>query len=402
MFTAVYCLPIRAWLLLGAVIVSAVTGFMFVQGHVVTSDIVLYVIQPIMSILIAAVAFFASRGLSEHIRKTQEKAIIIAATLTIWFVLFFTMGVFTTYTRNALATSFIGVLTNTIAFGVVAVATEYARQRILMIAGRKNIIWFGGVVSAVFALGHLNLARLSTLTSGEEAVKLLISDIVPVIAASLLLTYIAITSGYASQLTYQLGVLAMMILPPIIPKLDWYLVGVTSLLLTIITYLTVDRANDTQRHLSHRHHTHRAFTTMWVISMVALSMFMTGFFAYRPLAIMSDSMAPVFRRGSLVIVQKVTNRLDISIGDIIQYETDGRMVTHRVVAITSDSSGQGKRIFTTKGDNNSSPDRPVAAEHVAGIVRSTIPFAGLPTVWLKELTVGNQSSNVNGMESARQ
>ena len=77
-------------------------------------------------------------------------------------------------------------------------------------------------------------------------------------------------------------------------------------------------------------------------------------------------------------------------GDIIQYEAENKTITHRVVAIeTAKSDGSGGLVFTTKGDNNPSKDPPVSEDAVVGIVRSTVPYVGYPTVWLKEASMGH-------------
>jgi signal peptidase len=111
---------------------------------------------------------------------------------------------------------------------------------------------------------------------------------------------------------------------------------------------------------------------------------MTGLFSYKPVVIMSDSMVPIFARGSIVVVQQRYDPLDIQVGDIIQYSADTIMITHRVVAI--EVGDESKRIFITKGDNNSSYDSPVKDNQIVGVVRSTVPYLGYPTVWLQELS----------------
>jgi signal peptidase len=113
---------------------------------------------------------------------------------------------------------------------------------------------------------------------------------------------------------------------------------------------------------------------------------MTGVFTYKPVVIMSNSMVPVFSRGSVVVVQRLGSPMDISIGDIIQYQTEDKVVTHRVVAIDTAEDDSGDRVFTTKGDNNPSKDAPVGQSHVIGIVRSTIPYVGYPTVLLRDIS----------------
>jgi signal peptidase len=124
------------------------------------------------------------------------------------------------------------------------------------------------------------------------------------------------------------------------------------------------------------------FTTL----MVGLVLLMTGAFSYKPIVIMSDSMLPVFARGSVVIVQRVQGSVDIRIGDIIQYKAGNKMITHRVVDMRPADDGSGRRVFTTKGDNNRSQDPPVDQSHVVGVIRSAVPYIGYPTVWLKEVS----------------
>jgi signal peptidase len=181
---------------------------------------------------------------------------------------------------------------------------------------------------------------------------------------------------------------AMTLLPPIIPKYDWYMTGVSAVLLAVIIYVAVDRSQhkDDYKRLQKKHHTQHASDAMFVVVMSVLVLFVSGVFSYKPVVIMSNSMVPVFARGSVVVVQKVKNPLDIRIGDIIQYQADNKTITHRVIAITEDEGGNGGRVFVTKGDNNPSEDAPVSGEHVMGIIRSTVPYIGFPTVLLKELS----------------
>lgn len=108
-------------------------------------------------------------------------------------------------------------------------------------------------------------------------------------------------------------------------------------------------------------------------------MFMTGFFSYKPLAIMSDSMKPVYARGSIAIIQKA-NAMDVSVGDIVQYTMPGHMITHRVVRIDTTDDATGEKIFITKADSSRSEDRPVQANQIDGTVRATVPYIRYPNV----------------------
>ncbi len=109
------------------------------------------------------------------------------------------------------------------------------------------------------------------------------------------------------------------------------------------------------------------------------------------MAVVSNSMVPVFSRGDLIVVKGLECG-KIEVGDIIVYHNPKRNIpiVHRVVEIDSDS--QGEVLFTTKGDNNGHTDQasgisqPVRCEWVRGEVKLIIPKLGLFKVGLIELS----------------
>jgi signal peptidase len=95
---------------------------------------------------------------------------------------------------------------------------------------------------------------------------------------------------------------------------------------------------------------------------------------FRPLAVLSGSMEPAYRAGSIVFVDTNADAGSIRVGDTITYSVvdGGTVVTHRVVAIDQDD-----RLFTTKGDANGSEDGPVPFDSLVGrTVGFYIPWVG--------------------------
>lgn len=382
-----------AWVLLAiAGIISALQAASAVL-KIVPPSTMLYVVQPVLWALAAIFAYIITQGQRSRVQHVSDKAITVGSIMTIWFVVYFTTGIFTTFVHNALASNLQGLIMNIIGFGITAAAVEYVRHQTMLLAGRRDAVWFGVLTTVIFATQQLYFGNLLNLATMGDIAKVLISDIMPAIASSALLTYLALASGLPSMLTYRLGVVAMAILPPIIPKYDQTLTGLAALLLATATYLTVARAQQPDQHTRSHRHVNKAVEVTWYCTVVALFLFMTGFFAYRPTAIMSDSMNPAFYKGSMVVVQKLDDQMDISIGDIVQYEAHGVVITHRVVAI--DQAEGGGRIYITKGDNNQGRDGPIERKVIRGIVRAQIPFIGYPTVWLREFISGNQSKQIN-------
>lgn len=389
MFYTLRRLQPSAWALLLLALTATVLLVFLKIYKPIPANAITYIVQPTTAALLAIVAFIVSKGKSDRIRHANERAVIVGSVLAMWFVAYFSTGIFLTFVHNTLTSSVAGIMMNIIAFGVTAIGFEVLRHKILVLAGRRNVIGVGVAVAIIFTFQQINFGMLAQFETIADIVKFLVAECAPALSYSLVLTYLAISSGLASQLTFRLGIVAMMIIPPIIPKFDWYLIGVSGILVSIIVYIVIDRGQQSAQRSTIRKKTkvRQAFDITWIGAMIALVLFMTGFFAYKPMAIMSNSMQPIFSRGSMVVVQNTSNPMDINIGDIIQYQAEGKMITHRVIEITNSTDGNGDRIFITKGDNTPSRDEPVQAIHVRGIVKAYIPYIGYPSVFLKELAV---------------
>lgn len=377
------------WGLLFVVGVAGLAQLLFRVTGWLSQTTVLFVVQPLLALVVAGVIFYMTKRHHRPIavRQPGDKAAIVASILAIWFVLYMLSGLATTYVHNALAASLSTVIINLIVFGSVAGLMEYARYRIMSQVRRSHLVGVGVGVAGVFALGQVaSTIYAAAIPGAQQAIEVVVGMIIPAVVGSLLATYLAISSGLMSQLVYQLGVVLMTVLPPFIPKYDWYLLGVSSILLSVAIYIAIDRSSRRSgRRTRSIRHGERAYDVMLMSVMVALVLFVTGMFTYKPTVIMSNSMQPVFGRGSAVIVQRLEETLDIRDGDIIQYEHEGKLITHRVVAVQVVGGSAKQRIFQTQGDNSPSPDPVVQSEQVVGIVRASIPLVGYPTVWLREL-----------------
>jgi len=93
--------------------------------------------------------------------------------------------------------------------------------------------------------------------------------------------------------------------------------------------------------------------------------------------VLSGSMQREIPEGSLVITRSVDPDT-IKIGDDITFvRSDNATITHRVVNIIEDYSGNGNRGFQTQGLENPEPDREtVYAGNVIGLVKLSVPELG--------------------------
>ena len=89
--------------------------------------------------------------------------------------------------------------------------------------------------------------------------------------------------------------------------------------------------------------------------------------------IVSESMEPTINVNDVVVVQKC-NPSQLKEGDIITFEQEGRIISHRIIDITEE---RGTIKFKTKGDNNEIPDLDkVESGQVYGKVLFTIKKVG--------------------------
>ena len=104
-----------------------------------------------------------------------------------------------------------------------------------------------------------------------------------------------------------------------------------------------------------------------------------------PMIILTDSMAPEFSSGDLIVCH-TTDAEKIQEGDIIcYYDPDGNgttTVTHRVTKVTTDDNGE--LAWETKGDANNAVDSSlVPAKNLVGIYQSHISGLGRVAMFMQ-------------------
>ncbi|TSC95405.1 MAG: type I signal peptidase SipW [Parcubacteria group bacterium Athens1014_10] len=95
---------------------------------------------------------------------------------------------------------------------------------------------------------------------------------------------------------------------------------------------------------------------------------------FKTMVVLSGSMQPVIKMGSVVVVKPVN---DYKIGDIITFGLMSKTktpTTHRIFDIKVNA---GTPVYITKGDANNAPDtREVSQKEIIGKVLFSIPYLG--------------------------
>lgn len=116
-----------------------------------------------------------------------------------------------------------------------------------------------------------------------------------------------------------------------------------------------------------------------IIAFFALVLVLVG---YRPFVLSSPSMEPLFKEGSLCIVNTRARIDDIKIGDVLVYRTStDLLVLHRLMEIKSKS--ENTLLAEMQGDaNNISQVVELSAKNFVGREAFTIPGLGSIVEWI--------------------
>lgn len=116
------------------------------------------------------------------------------------------------------------------------------------------------------------------------------------------------------------------------------------------------------------------FTTVVVIFVLIVALLLVGtkVAGIKIFSVISGSMEPTYRVGSLIFVKSVEHT-KVKVGDAVTFVLfDETIATHRVTAISDDY-----KYFSTKGDANDFEDEnPVYFENLIGVPIFTIPVLG--------------------------
>lgn len=314
--------------------------------------------------------------------KVQTTFIVVVAYLMVYFIL----GLFVGYQYNAYSMTFKGIINNTIMFMPIIIFQEYIRQVLVAYSNGKNK-WMA-FITILFILIGINFNSITTdFRSAESGFKFLCSDIIPLIARNFVFTYLAYISSCKPPIIYRMLTTAVSIYLPILPNINWFYSGLFGILVPIILYVLVNysQAKLERKMTWQEEKRSRPITYVPLLIVVFIVVgFVIGLFKYQPVAVISDSMLPLFARGDMIIVEKLDKEdiNNIKVGDVIKFLTENYYVIHRVYAIEETDDGL---LFTTKGDNNNAPDsKKVKPEQIQSKYRCHVKYVGFPSVWLSE------------------
>lgn len=113
-----------------------------------------------------------------------------------------------------------------------------------------------------------------------------------------------------------------------------------------------------------------------VLALIALMIVIPKLGGATAYTVLTGSMRPNFPPGTLVVVKPLDPK-ELHIGDVATYQLksgEPEVVTHRVVSMGTNLSGEQRIIF--QGDANNSVDDPVRSEQIRGKLWYSLPLLG--------------------------
>ena len=108
------------------------------------------------------------------------------------------------------------------------------------------------------------------------------------------------------------------------------------------------------------------------ISLIAITLLLLG---YRPFVLLSPSMEPLYREGSLCLINTHTSLDEVDVGDVLVYRTADVLVLHRLVGISERL--ENGLVVEMQGDaNNISQTLELNSTNYVGREAFTVPGLG--------------------------
>ena len=361
--------------------------FSNIFGYKYYSTIMTSVINPLFYIITFIISILLSNAdhnqrIKAKVNKYQTMFILIISYLIIYVLL----GLFLGYVKSIYSHAFLGILKNIWDYIIQIIFIELIRNILVRNSCNSKIVFL--IIVLLFTLIDIDLFNIISLTNKAEIFKSTFSIILPAVIKNLSLTYISKTSGYTTNLIYLLPQKLTNIILPIFPDLDWYFISLLGILLPVFAFIIIKHLDDKIESSKSKSRIKKEKPIRIIIlitPLIIFCLFVAGIFKYKPTAIVSNSMHPIFDRGDVVIVEKLDRkkRKNLKKYDIIEYKLNNIIVAHRIIHI--EKHNDGSILYITKGDNNNTADNEkVSSNQIIGIVKFRIPKVGYPSVWLND------------------
>lgn len=346
------------------------------------------IINPIFWLIIFILGIFMTTDDYNHFFNKREKIEVIIIILFIYLIIYFSLGLIFGYSYNVYNNTNINLIIKNIYFYIMPIVfQEYIRGVLCNYSNKSFNIRV--LIGVLFILINLNLYSLSNMfNNGEIFLKVICSNLIPLIILEFVLTYLDFIGGYSLSLTYKLFVTLFTVFIPIIPNLNFFLNGIINTSIPVIVYIIIDRYNEIDNSKIYREYGKNSclgYAPILILIVYTVLNFM-GVLKYQAISILSNSMNPLYYMGDTVIIEKLSDnkKKELNVGDIIAYyDKEQNIIVHRII---NKLNKDGEIIFITKGDNNQNRDNIlVKLSDIKGKYLFHVKYLGYPKMVIYQI-----------------
>ena len=329
-------------------------------------------------------------------RESNEKNIILSVTLFTFFYqifIFLIFGATVGFLESGYKFGFNYVFKLILPLLLVIILSEVLRYQLIE-KGKKNKYI---IIATTFYFIYVDIILnygFYDLSAFKGWFELLSFIIFPSIVKNIYLSYNSYYYGYKSTIIYRVLMEMTKYILPIVPNIGEYLECIFNIIYPFVLLLYVNNytsnmiINSKAKKENNNDKNKKIVYVIILAIVIVYALFMSGLFKYYFLAVGSSSMEPNIEVGDMIIVEKTKEYNKLKVDDVLVYKKDDVVVLHRIIKITHED---GKYIFKTKGDNNTTADNwEVNESEVIGKTNLRLKKAGYPTLWLNKLFKGGK------------
>lgn len=348
------------------------------KGYSTIIEAIFFVALAIIGILLTKFPKDKSYYMSNTIR-------IIIISLLAHVISIYLLGLIVGFSKMPFSHTPIAILYTIVPVLLVIIGKEVIRYLVCKHSnGKLNPVIFITILYIV--LDIIIEISYSSIKDFNDLFVVVCANILPLISEELLYSYLTYKVGLKATLIYRIPVELFVYLVPFYPTLGNYFTALLGIITPFIVYKftsnAIIHAEKKDKYIVTS--TAKLITIPLAIVLAIVIVLVSGIFRYKLVAIGSNSMLPVYGRGDAVLVDQSKKDAieEIRVGDILVFEINGTIVTHRVTGI---SFSNGHYVFTTKGDNNEKNDNFITQDtQVRGVVVRFVKYIGYPTILLQE------------------
>ena len=330
-----------------------------------------------------------------YIRFYRSKMHLVYITIIgiLQLIIYIYTGFIFGFAKNPYSNQITDILKNIILQLIQIISIEAIRA-ILIIRNKNNKMCIS-FITFVLILSEINYNTLIGLYPHKKQIfEYICQSIIPLISCNILYSFLALNTSLYISVIYRIFTELMVYVLPILPNINWFVYGSMYVISPIFVYAFFKNKFTKERKDIKKQSKNNFPLASYIIAIILaiiIVCFMLGLFKYEPIAILSNSMIPIFTKGDVVIFKKLTEEelKQIPKDAIIIYTIEGQNIAHRIVNIIKENDNV---VYQTKGDSNNIADtKLVHIQQIKGVYVFHIKYIGFPSVLLYEYFNNDES-----------